>query len=421
MSLLDLATALRNQLPVTGEGSVVLDQQTLTSSNANNVGTILQNIIDYLGVPVGALLTITNLSRSDVIDPSGSSPLIIKAGKTSFFSTNMFVKTLQFTLSNQTLTMVLQTTDLTNTDGTPWTLGTSFFEFLVFPILDQSFSNPSFIFSTTTLPAWPMENHVTEDLQEGLNFYAELNLTDPIFQSIVYFLNFLGVKFNNDSHFFGQIDNKNRIPGFSLNFPNLQLTSPLLSTKDATFFLFDLFTVSNPKFGVRLIPIAEDSENDCPADVTPELYFELDLIVDATTTLDFSVGLKETENFLMFGVRSPKPLSLEHVFILMAGNKWDDLIPSPLQSALSAIDFQGFIATIGIGNSSFTLSSLTVSVGSDPNKPLNLFPPFKDCSFWVTWTILNPTDPSTKTSAINCEAQVEFEKIGIFNVEIAPA
>ena len=160
-------------------------------------------------------------------------------------------------------------------------------------------------------------------------------------------------------------------------------------------------------------------------DATIELSLELDLILGSgEDAVDFilSASIIPGSGFMMFTVTNPSDhdISAAQVFeYLMNGESWEGFIPGPLESALDEIVFQGFSATMFIGEDGhFTLSSISVTIGSNPGQKIKLFGPFNDFAYHFIWTILNPTDEATRTSFANFFAEVDVGDIGTFDIEI---
>ncbi|HTI60212.1 hypothetical protein [Mucilaginibacter sp.] len=157
-----------------------------------------------------------------------------------------------------------------------------------------------------------------------------------------------------------------------------------------------------------------------------ELSFDLDITIGTDLTLTLSAGIIPGSGFLMFRITPDpnNPPTIDQVFELMAGNNWSDLIPGPLQFALDEIVFQGFLATVyyNLQKPSFELSSIAVSIGSNPNRKIPLFGPFKEFIYRFIWTVLNPTNEATRSSVANFFAEVPVEltpsSTGTIEVEI---
>ncbi|MCI5207988.1 MAG: hypothetical protein D3910_04185, partial [Candidatus Electrothrix sp. ATG2] len=194
MSLIDLANTLRNQLPATGTGSITLNGATLATSDATNSATLIADISAYLGISEGTSLIISGLQRSDVpVLAAGDTIFSITTGDASFLNIDMSVTRLKFELHDpQTLLITLQTGNFPES----WTLAVSFPALVVFPLLDEHLSNPSYIFfsgATASHNPWAITPVVSETLSRGLNFYSELAMSIGPMELVQNFSRFIKV------------------------------------------------------------------------------------------------------------------------------------------------------------------------------------------------------------------------------------
>lgn len=495
MSLKEFADYLRGQIPDEAEyGAICLDKTSLSKSgvDAVNIQNILDDIHDYLhnylNLPEEVVreikdddkdreLVISQLTRADIPDlKEDDTELSIKKGRTSFLNADMDVQELKFILEGDQLSLILQTNNLKGLDGKKWMLHTNFPTLYEFSVLENHLTNPIYVFSTVEKKEWPIfqdeKGVVRVDLKEGLNFYADLSIEADHFLYARQFLTYLNKPVHSKFHIFGQIDLRETQKGEFLEYPTVKLVTPVISKEEGSFTLFNFLEVCSPKFGFRTqlvevddaeedpdqefesdddeekdlyqkVRIDSEKKGDPPKNIVTELYFELEIILNNKITLDFSATLLKNSGFLMFGVRSPKSLGVSDVVELMAGNKWDDVVPELLKSVLDQIVFHGFLMTVFIkqqkkdskdgssdkdsnnnednGKISCNLSSIAVSVGSNPDKQIKLFPPFGDFSYEMVWTILNPTktEEEGKLSTAGFTAKVNFEGVGELDVEIA--
>jgi len=413
LSLQALATALSNQLPATGTGRITLDANTLNTSGATNITTLLSDINAYLSLSNQALV-FSDLTKSDVPNPVNN-VLTIEKGSSKFLNSQMSVVKLEFQMPDpSTLTVAFEGNSLTDEDGDLWYFSTSFPSFFVIPFLDNYLIQSSFIYSSVGSLSWAV-NQKNLTLNKGLNFYTQLNMEAP---SILTVVNLLGFFFkleqkDFDFHLFGPIDLTQTRSGV-LDFPSIALESPTKQTSPVEFFHIK---VQNPKIGIRLVDIPGDNDN--PQDVSPEFYFSVQIpIGDSIPPLDFSAAVGLQSNFLIFYVTESDPdhpLSIDQVCKeLMGGADWKSVsqsIPPLLMTGLDSIDFLWFAATMFLGSTPL-LSSFTTRIGS--GRKISS-PPVNDFNFYFDWTYL----VKEKTNLFDFGSIVELDNIGTFSVEIS--
>ncbi|MDU9050403.1 MAG: hypothetical protein Q3M30_16280 [Candidatus Electrothrix sp. Rat3] len=439
MSLTDLANFLINRLPEAGTGTIILNEAALSTSEGSNVTDVLADINAYLAIPEGSYLEITNLSRSDITVPAEGDPLVITIGSTSFLHVDMTVKNLNFYLegtTTKTLQVALQTVEF----PTDWTLGTSFPSLITFPALDGHLTNNSYIFlsGADNKTDWPVTSTVTKTIARGLNYYGELGLNISPLSQANNFLRFIKAEsIPTTIGIFGTIDLKNPLEGFTLTFPTMTLISDPIGSggpfKPFSVVNYDQLTLNSPVIGVRTLEVEVEEREGKYQDVTTELRFAVELHVTESIALDFSATLIEDAQFLMFGAYvtdDGKDISLDDIKNLMLDESWDEHIPAVLSDALQTIQFQGFSMTAFFdGLSEFTISTISVYVGSDPSKPIRLLqelPGFTDRGddfiFNVHWTMISPTDTTYRQSMLSFSTTVTMtvdDKPQEIEVEIA--
>ncbi|GEM_PF-3836729 len=191
--------------------------------------------------------------------------------------------------------------------------------------------------------------------------------------------------------------------------PNLQLTASLNGSDDS-FTLFDCMTVQKPRLSFTTVPSkATDPTSGKYEHAAIVPTFDMDLIIGSgpsAVDLTFSAGAPPVLSSMNIKATNDdaQSITLTQIFALMHGSSWAGMIPAPLQDVLNDVGLQSFSANIGFPDASadepkFDLQWLTVEVESTSS--LTLEPPLSDSKVKAVWTILNPRDPSTRSTSVD--------------------
>ncbi|HEY0737440.1 MAG TPA: DUF6603 domain-containing protein [Herpetosiphonaceae bacterium] len=372
MSLSDLSGKLTQQARTIGK--IILDQQTLSTSNLRLADDLDQLIRNALDLSVDQQLEIV-IAPDAIPSPAPDATSMIAVGKTSLLGVSEATATIEFVVRQERLDFTLSVA-LNN-----WQFSTSFPACIGFPSDELALETPCFVFATYRAEQWTW-NSRSIAIQEGLNFAALVRL-DKALKPATDILAQLSSAPPAERPFVlvGPIDvdegKRRKSP-----YPDLNLRAAIGDEQ----FKLEFLRVRNPFVELKTVKFFDEET----VEYSPAIFLGLELEVANDIHADVRIELLKNSSMLGLSL-SPddltRPLTLEHVVKLMAGQRFDAFVPEELRAALAAVAFKGFSASLNVARG-IRFTSIHAILGSSGG--WEIFDDFRIDGFDFTWSIIEP-------------------------------
>ncbi len=343
---------------------------------------------------------------------------LIAQGTTAFLNVVDMPSTLVFQETTDGQTVVLDLVMTTNLPPT-WTLGTSFYEFVGFPIDKVVLSEPHYVFSTlqhrAILPWYGSEVYM--DVIRGLNSRAGIWL-EGAFAVVTALLESVSGSISANPYFwYGSITQSITGEGPIANFKadlNIDIDLEFISLTNV-FISADL----------DYVPIEENDDGSLVEELEFEQNQQLSFggyvtlgVAPAIFSLDVAAMLSSRADGLMIGVQPAREETTTEqgiTSVMGPGSSWDDLMPDWFRL--------GFLSLFSIKNITFSfaisprprLLLTRTTVGT--LKPLEIIPGKFSAYVDVSWSVYVPLDVERRQTA-SLYAELAVLEDFVFIIEI---
>lgn len=423
-TLQSLALALQQ---AAATGPVTLDETLFQTGNATPPDlTTLATAFSTAVSPPPPALQLT-FSATDVGTPSGDTLQVTNAQLTAGFlganpsDTNA---TITFTslpdASPPNAVQIEIAVTLTN-----WTFTDAFPQMTGWPFDAFTIAGPQFTYSS--------DASVSPPLAAGMNFSGTAEPPQQ-FQPVAALIS--GLAGIPDSVQLGGTIDFSNVDNASIIYPDLDLKAPIGGTPP--LMMVNAFQVDNPAIGFRIETSAGGIDSPPGSPLLPPLspeqegfvFLSASFEIENEVTLDFVINVGANNPTFTFDLDvdpgSPEQITPATVIGWLGGQSFLEDVPALLQQFLAAVELQGFaiVGTLPAQNSSFSVGTLSVTLGSVQGAPITLFgdpnngASFIIESFAVDYTLSDPFGNPSSFTTITAEMAIPGVLPGTFELSI---